>query len=246
MAAVLACGPDARLSHRSAADLHGIRPDGGRRWEVVVPTRGGGRCGPSVVRLRRTSHLPACDTTTVRGIPATSIARTLVDLAGVLDERALQRAVHEAEVERVLDVAAVLAVLARLPNRRGATTLRTALGVSVPDVDNATFVAAFLRLCGDHGLPRPATNVHEDVGLVSLGELDLVYAAARVIVELDGERVHQTRRRFHEDRRRDAYLAARGWLTLRYTWPRVTGEREEVAAEVKAVLRLRSDGVGTD
>lgn len=239
LAAVLACGEGAVLSGLSAGALHGLLVDSSASWNVTAPRRGG-RAQPTGVRLHRTRQLTVGDVTTVRRIPVTTVPRTLVDLAGVLDARGLQRAVHEAEVLRVLDVDAVVAVMDRLGGRRGTATLRDALGVSVPDVDNSTFVAAFLELCDAHGLPRPATNVHHDTGLTVLGESDLVYQAARLIVELDGAATHLTRKRFEEDRRRDAYLAARGWLTLRYTWRRVTQEPATVAAEVRRVMALRT------
>jgi len=242
LATVLACGSGAHLAMRSAGAHLRIRPDSRTRWDVVIPG-GGGRRGPANVDLHRTRRLDATDVTVVRGVPVTTVPRTLVDLASVLSRHQLQRAVHEAEVRRVLDVTAVLAAIDRLPGRRGTGVLRDCLGVSVPDVDNSAFVAAFLGLCDAHTLPRPATNVAHDTGLPVLGELDLVYGAAKVVVELDGLRTHLTRRRFEEDRRRDAYLAARGWLTLRYTWRRVTTEPAAVASEVRSVLRLRGAAV---
>jgi hypothetical protein len=239
MAAVLACGLTAVLGYRSAADLYNIIDDGRSRFDVIVPGRGGGRRGPAVVHVHRTRRLDPCDIAQIRGLPVTTLARTLVDLADVVGLERLQHAVHEAEVLRILDVAAVREAMARLPGRRGTANLDAALGVSTPDPDNSKFVAAYLRLCNRHGLPRPETTAHLDAGLPLLSQIDLYYPDARLVIELDGEQTHLTRKRFHSDRRRDAGLAARDIQTLRYTWTRVTRESAQVAAEVRAVRAIR-------
>jgi hypothetical protein len=188
--------------------------------------------------LHRTRRLDPEDVTAVRGIPITSVARTIVDLGEVVRMRALQRAVHEAEVRDLLDVRATEDALYRVSGRRGRRRVLGALGVKAPDPTNSDFTVAFLRLCERFGLPRPATGVYLDTG-EWLAEIDCLFPRERLIVELDGERVHLTRQRFHSDRRRDAALAARGWLTLRLTWERVTKDAEKVADEVRRVLESR-------
>ena len=152
--------------------------------------------------------------------------------------RVLQRAVHEAEVQRLLDVEATEEALGRVPGRRRRRRVLGRPGVRAPDPTNSHFTAAFLRICERFDLPRPSTGVYLDTG-EWLAEIDCLYPRERVIVELDGERVHLTRQRFHSDRRRDAALAARGWLTLRFTWERVTKEGVAVADEVRQVLATR-------
>ena len=117
MAAVLACGPGAVVSHRSAADHLELRRSGTRMIDVTVPSRGGRR-PPGGVRVHR-SLLPTSETTTHRGVPVTTVARTLLDLAAVVDRRSLERAVEQAEKLGIFDLAAVHAVLAAHPRRAG-------------------------------------------------------------------------------------------------------------------------------
>jgi hypothetical protein len=238
--AVLACGKGAVLSRSSAASAWGMLNGGSRRFDVVAPGRSGGRVGDEAkIDLRRTRRLPDEDVTVLRGIPITTIGRTLVDLSGCAGPRVVQRAVHEAEVMGLLDVAAVLATVERNPGRRGTRMLRTALGVSAPDPANGQFATRFLKLCLNYGLPAPKLGVHVDGG-DRLYEVDALFEAERVIVELDGRQVHGTARNFQTDRRRDSVLAARGYLTLRYTWQRLCNEPAAIADELLRVLALRS------
>jgi very-short-patch-repair endonuclease len=239
MAAVLSLGYGAVLSHLSAARAWGLLDFDDHRWNVAVPHTTGGITGAPDVRPRRTRRLLEQDRDVLRGIPITSVARTLLDVAGERRGRLTQRAVHQAEVEELLDVQAVLECIERNPGRRGTRGLRAALGVSVPEPTNSRFAARFARLCDRHGLPSPRLSVHIDIG-DRLAECDAVFEHARVIVELDGEKYHRTRQRFHSDRRRDTALAARGWLVLRLTWHRVTREAPAVAEELRAILALRS------
>jgi hypothetical protein len=238
MAAVLACGEGAVVSHRSAALLWGIVGGSQARWDITVPANGGGRSGPRVVRLRRTRRLDPRDVDRLRGVPVTSLPRTLIDLAD--DAPALlAKAVHEAEVRRILDVRAVHEAIERTPGRRGLAALRVALGPDGPEPSREAFVAAYLALCAAHGVPRPLVGTFLEADGVT-HEIDLLYRDERLMIELDGEAVHHTRRKFHGDRRRDAAFAARGYQTIRYTWERVTSEPSRVAAEVLAILAHRA------
>jgi Protein of unknown function (DUF559)/Transcriptional regulator, AbiEi antitoxin len=243
IAAVLACGEGAALARRSAASAWGMLNGDGRRFDVVAPGRSGGRVGDEEkVDLRRTRRLRAEDVTVLRGIPITTVARTLLDLAGCAGSRTVQRAVHEAEVLDLLDVSAVEATIRRNPGRRGTRVLRAAVGVGAPDPSNGAMAMRFLELCSEHGLPTPRLGAHVDGG-DRLYEVDALFVAERLIVELDGGRVHRTRRNFQTDRRRDSVLAAAGFQTLRYTWARMGDEPAEIAAEVLRVLALRSQSV---
>jgi hypothetical protein len=241
MAAVLACGPGAALSHRSAGAAWGLRPTARARIEVSTPRRA--RRERPGIEVHRVRNLPAEDVTEVDGVPVTTVARTLVDLAGVLPADALARAVHEAEVLRLLDVAAVEAVLARSGGRRGTGRLRALLAAPATGPVRSVLEERFLALCRGGGLPAPRTNVWlpVDSGLV---EVDAFFPHARVVVELDGAAAHRTRRAFDADRRRDSALAARGLLVIRLTWTRVTREREAVVGELRRILALRSAGGG--
>jgi hypothetical protein len=240
LAAVLASGDRAALARRSASVAWAMLGGDGRRFDVVAPGRSGGRVGcPKTIDLRRTRRLAPEDVTELRGIPITTVGRTLLDLAGCVAPRVLQRAVHEAEVARILDVDAVMATIERNPGRRGTGALRAALGVSAPDPANSAIAAAFLALCVDHGLPAPRLGVHVDGG-DRLYEVDALFASERLIVELDGRQVHGTARNFQTDRRRDSVLAARDYQTLRYTWQRLHEEPESVVGELRRVLAIRA------
>jgi hypothetical protein len=239
IAAVLACGDGAVLSRRSAAAAWGVLGGDGKRFDVVAPGRSGGRSGDEqAIDLRRTRRLQPPDVTKLRGIPITTVERTLLDLAGVVSAPVLQRVVHESEVAGLLDVGAVEATIDRNPGRRGTRVLRSALGVSAPDPTNGTFAAIFLALCVEHRLPTPRLGTHVDGG-DRLYEVDALFADAALIVELDGRQVHGTARNFQADRRRDSVLAARGFQTLRYTWRRLQDEPADVADELRHVLALR-------
>jgi hypothetical protein len=237
LAAVLACGPGAALSHRSAAAAWGLRDSATAGWDVSTP-RQGARCATGI-RLHTPRSLPRDEVELLRAVPVTSVARTLVDLAAVLSADALGRALHQAEVLRVLDVADVDAVLARSNGRRGTGRLRRALATPSPGTTRSALEERFLSLCRWAGLPAPRCNVHLATAR-GLLEVDAVWPAAAVVVELDGVRVHDTARAFHADRRRDAALAAEGYVVVRLTWRRVTRERAEVAAELRRILAVRA------
>jgi very-short-patch-repair endonuclease len=239
MAAVFSCGEGALLSHLSAARAWGLLEGGDSRIDVLVRHESGGIEGASGVRRRHTRRLLAEDRAMLRGIPITSVPRTLLDVAGEQRGRLVRRAVHEAEVRDMLDVAAVLRAIECHPGRRGTRALRTALGISAPDPTNSQFAAAFARLCARHGLPAPKLGVHRDIG-GRLAECDAVFDAERVIVELDSERIHRTRLKFHTDRERDAQAAAQGWLVVRLTWHRVTRDAPAVAAQIRQILAVRT------
>jgi very-short-patch-repair endonuclease len=236
MAAVLACGERALLSHRSAAAAWGLRPTSRTRWEVTTSQRG--RRSPTGIELHAARALAADDATTLRGVPITSVSRTLVDLAGVVPHHALERAVHEAEVLRLLDVTAVRAALARANGRRGAGLLRAILAEPPPGPTRSMLEERFLRLCRSGRLPLPRLNAHVSAS-GALVEVDALWRQQRVIVELDGAGAHLTRRAFHADRRRDAALAAEGYVVVRFTWQRITRERAAVLAELQRILTLR-------
>jgi very-short-patch-repair endonuclease len=237
MAAVLACGEGAVLSHRSAAAAWGVRPTDRADHEVSTMRRGpGSRPGIDVHRVR---VLAPADTAVVRGVPITSVARTLVDLAGVLAPHALDRAVHQAEVLRLLDARAVHDAMDRVPKRRGIATLRAALARPSAGVTRSRLEERFLALRDRAGLPRPRLNAHLPLG-DRLVEVDALWRRERVVVELDGAAVHRTARAFEEDRRRDAALAALDHLVVRLTWRRLGAEPNAVLRELRTILALRA------
>jgi very-short-patch-repair endonuclease len=235
MAAVLACGPGAVLSHRSAAELWEIRSTARARHEVTAPR---GRSEPDGIELHTTRRLYADEITEVRGIPVTTVARTLVDLADHLTLDALATTLHEAEVNRLDDRHAIEAAIARANGRRGIARLRAAMEVPNPGPTRNEFERAFARLCREGGLPTARMNAP-----ISLPDriitVDALFPDHGVVVELDGAGAHDTRRAFHADRRRDTALAAIGLLPIRLTWHRVTRERARTRDELARILVAR-------
>ena len=163
----------------------------------------------------------------------TTVARTLVDLAAVLREWELERAAEEAERLRLFDGAAVDDALARASGKRGVGALRRILaGLREPPFTRSELERRFAELCRDHGIAPPSFNASV------LGyEVDALWEAERLIVELDGYAHHGTRAAFERDRRRDAALARAGYRVLRFTWAQVT---EDAAATAATVAQARA------
>ncbi len=227
MAAVLACGEGATLSHRSAAALWGIGVREGKAVDVTART---GRKRMEGIALHRSRRLADDETTTLRNIPVTTLPRTLVDLADVLTERELSRAIHEAQVTHSLADRALHAAAERVHGRRGAGRLNAAIATE-RDRSRSDLERRFLKLCDRHGLPRPAVN-EEVAGL----ECDFVWRDRGVVAETDGWRYHRTRRAFEFDRLRDQRLARAGFRTLRFTHRQVEADGEEIAQTLRAAL----------
>lgn len=233
MAAVLAFGPDAVLSHRSAGHLWGLVPRARIRPEVTRPGFVRGR--PHLVVHR--GSLPEDEVGRVRGIPVTSVPRTIFDLAGMLGERQVERAWNEMEVRGYTDRLSVVHLLGRYPGRKGSLVLRRLASrkeLSVGITRNE-FEEAFLALIDRHGLSRPRMNAH--VALRGrFFEVDCLWENERVAVELDGGAVHKTDEAFEKDRERDRILNAEGYRTPRVTWHHLTNTPDEVAADLHTIL----------
>jgi predicted transcriptional regulator of viral defense system len=237
MAAVLACGPGAVLSHRSAAALLGLRPTKRARIDVTVPRRSA-REHPRI-EVHRSTTLTAADTERESNIPCTTVARTQLDLADVIGRRPLERAFDQAEALEVFDLRALEDQLARNPYRRGAHVVRSVLAEhyagSTPTWSE--FEERFLAFARTAGLPRPEVNywIVLDDGSPAI-RADFAWPAQRVIVETDGRRTHGTRQAFERDRRNDLRLAAARWRPVRVTWRRLDEEPALVEASVRALL----------
>jgi very-short-patch-repair endonuclease len=203
MAAVLACGPGAVLSHRSAAELWGLlkhRP-GTNPVDVSVPSQAG-RAKRRGIHLHRRPGFSAGAVTRERGIPVTTVAQTIADLKGELPPAELRRAIRQAEV---------------LGFRTGLeeTSERT----------RSELEHLFFRLCERHGLPRPEVNVRIGRHLV-----DFLWRDHRLVVETDGYQYHRGRAAFEDDRERDLELRRRGYTILRLTFRQITDTPNDVAA----------------
>ena len=207
-AAVSACGDGALLRGRAAAHLHGLLRGPAPPPEVVSLTERRIE-GITTCRCRR---IDPRDSAEVLGIPVTSVARTLVDLAAVLGEPALARACHEAGVLHGTTPADVEAVLARRPRSPGAAKLRRVLRGEVR-VTLSKLERRFLARLKEAGLPLPETN-----RVVGGRRVDCRWPARRLTVELDGYRYHRSRHAWEQDRHREREARARGDEFRRYTY----------------------------
>jgi Transcriptional regulator, AbiEi antitoxin/Protein of unknown function (DUF559) len=214
LAAVLACGEGAVLSHRSAAAHWGLLQSEATRTEVTTARR---RAGNAAIRLHRSRSLLACDTTTHEGIPVTSVARTLLDLAATLRADRLERALAQAERLQLYDHRAIEDVLARANGHRGKAGLSKATA-SDPKLTRSDLEARVLSLIRAAGLPEPLTNFLLTAPDHPRLEVDLYWPTHRLVVELDGYETHRTRRAFEADRQRDAALTTAGYRVVRFTW----------------------------
>jgi hypothetical protein len=229
MAAVLACGPDAVLSHRAAAALWLIRR--GTAIEVTIPGAKSARRG---IRLHRAS-LPGDETTTRYGIATTTVPRTLLDLSAVVQRDELRSALRQAEQLRLTDPLPLGELVRRHPHRPGIANARwvlvqleLGLGMVRSELEER-----FLAFLIDAGLPSPITNVTIE-GI----EVDCAWRDQRLIVELDGRAVHDVTDAFEADRARDRRLEAAGWRVVRITWRQLHDTPDEVEADLRRLLGL--------
>ena len=239
LAVVVSCKRPAWLSYHSAGSFFDIHHDRVRGWDVSIQRGRGGIERTDDFRVHHLRTIRAEDVTVVRGIPITTVSRTLVDLAQVLDQDSLRRAVHEAEVTRQLNRSEVRSIIERMPTRRGVKRLAELLGTNAPDPTNSRFVARFLKFCEQRKIGPPETSVYIDAGFAKPTEIDVLFRDERLIVELDGRQVHLTQQRFESDRRRDVALLARGYETVRVTWRRLEEDDGTLAAELGAILAAR-------
>ena len=235
MAAVLACGPDAVLSHRSAADLLGIKENRRARIDVTAPGRRGR--SPRGINAHRDGSLVPADRTEVDGIPCTSVARMLLDFAGIEPVWELRKAVGEAEVKRVLDKGAVRALIKRSRGRRGVARLRMVLDEIHPETrrTRSYMERLFLGMCTRAELPRPEVNVTLRIGGDDF-KPDFLWPDAGLIVEADSRQFHDTDMAFLDDRRREQRLQLSGWHVSHCTWWEVEHESRRLAETIRGLL----------
>lgn len=241
-AALLACGEGAVISHGTAAALHGLWDKPPRLIDVTVPVEAGRKIDG--IRCRRCRY-PETEEIEVRnGIACTTVARTLVDLAGMVGLATLRKSVGRAAIRRKLDLQAVDLAIYNAKRRRGLKMLELAL---VPyrtkdgkalDV-RSDFETLVLPELVEMQLPRPDCNapLHVD------GErflVDFLWERERVVVETDGRETHETPEAFQSDRRRDQFLAAAGYRVFRITWDQVHSERAAVLDRIGRALSQSS------
>lgn len=226
-AAVLLCGPDAVLSHSSAAAIWGIEDAGASVHVTVTRAGSSGRRG---VIVHRVGALDAADRRRRSGLPVTAPARTLLDLASVLGRDRLDAALERARATRLVTPADIDAAIARCPFRRGAGQLCHLLE-DRPTLTRSRAERLLLDLAREGGLPAPETNAR-----IGRYEVDVLWRSEQVVVEIDGFAFHADRRAFERDRRRDADLQAAGFRVLRFTWRRLAAEPQAVLVTLARML----------
>ena len=231
MAAVLAGGRSAVLSHRSAAAL----------WQLL-PARGLHVATPRPRRNRdsiefHSQSLQLDEVTTHDGIPTTTVARTLLDIA-TTEPGQLERAFNEAEYRRLWDATGVTELLRRYPRRAGAPALATLIGDDPRGIAREELEHRFHALVEQFGLPKPLRNQPLTIQGRTIHP-DAMWPGARLIVELDGRAAHETSSRFDSDRERDRLLALAGWTVIRVTWKHVTAEARRLAGDLRELLATR-------
>jgi very-short-patch-repair endonuclease len=226
LAAVRACGPRAVLSHRSAARLWRFSSvPAGPGVDVTVPSTHVER--PGIVGHR--ASLSRADVTVERGVPVTTPARTLVDLADVVPFAAL-RTIADHGVR--LDAPAVRRAQARAPNRHGRGSVARLLGDDGAELRTRSALERRLRrVAREAGLPSPRVNVR-----VEGHERDFVWPEHRLVLEVDGHAFHAVRGAREADHDRDAELVLAGWRVLRLTFAQVSGDPAAVSARLARAL----------
>jgi very-short-patch-repair endonuclease len=243
MAAVLACGDGAVLSHQSAATLHRLLNGRGGLVHVTVPRRT--PISRQGIRVHRSACLASVDCTTVDRIPCMTVPATLLSLAATSPRNVLESACNQAEIENVFDLRAVNGLFERRPAHPGTSRLRAVLAVDGLGLDRAKseLERRFLRLFRELGLPRPRVN--ESIAIPGEEmQFDFVWHRERAVVEVDGWETHRTRKAFRDDRRRDRLLRLAGWDIARFTSRDVDDEPDHVDRVVRAMLAGRADAGG--
>lgn len=229
MAAVLAYGDEALLSHRSAAALWGLM----RARSPIDVTCLKGRPGREGIRLHR-SRVADDGRTVLAGIPVTSLPRTLLDLAEAVDEQQLKRAFEEADRLKLLRMAEMELACGRAGRRKGLVALRRLIaGAKAPVTTRSPLEDRFAEFCRGHlaDLPAPLTNVS-----ILDHEVDAYWPSQRLAVEMDSWEYHGHRAAFESDRARDATMQAAGYHVVRLTSKRLDAEPDAIAGELRRLL----------
>lgn len=230
MAAVLACGPAAVLSHRKAAALYGLYAAGSGPVEVTT-TGGHHLAGIRCHSLRHPLHPD--DHTTIDAIPVTTIPRLCLDIAETQLPRVLQTILENVQRQDRFNLHSFDALIARSPGRHGIQPLTNALKHlrDDPPWTQSELEDALLELIRQAGLPIPRLNQYVEGILV-----DAYWPQQRLIVEVDGWNTHKTKRSFESDRRRDVKLQIAGYRVARFTRDRIMHHPDEVARDLTALL----------
>lgn len=231
MAAVLACAPDAVLSHYSAGWLWGLLRYPGQTIHLTAPTRR----HPKHSFCLHYAALTEADLDSCEAIPATAVPRTMLDLAAVLPAGRLDRVVERCEELRLLDLGPIESLLERAGHHRGRSPLLRALALYRPSAFvRSQLERRFLELVLDAGLSAPAMNYN-----LAGYELDAYWEAERFVVELDVYETHGSRAAFERDRLRQEELKLIGIELIRVTGPRLDREPKVVMDRLATLLTQR-------
>lgn len=230
MAAVLACGNGAALSHRSAAALWGIGRE--ERGRIDVSVRRRCELRRPGLRVRGRPTLAAEDIVSRDGIPVTAVAPTLVDLATELHPISLERAVNEADKRDLIDPEMLRAALDGYAGEPGVRSLRGLLDKRTFRLSDSDLEIYFRPIAARAGLPPPLSKQ-----IVNGWEVDFFWPQLGLVVETDGLRYHRTPSTQARDARRDRAHAIAGMTPLRFTHYEIRYEPTLVRDELMSVVR---------
>lgn len=228
MAAVLASGPDAVLSHWSAAHLWMIKPNSRSRIDVTVAHRS--RSSKPI--RRHISEVPDDEQTVEEGIPVTTVPRTILDLAATVDTDTVENFLRESEFRQLSDRLSLPDLIARYPGKRGTRKVQAALDRLKEDPvghRRSRLEERFAPFLRQRRLPLPRFNDWIVLGPKRY-QVDCHWPNLRQIVELDGWEGHSTRSAFQDDRARDRRLLAAGYRIAHITWNQLDDEPEAIAS----------------
>jgi very-short-patch-repair endonuclease len=231
IAAVLACGPNAVVSHLAAAVEWELLTFGARAIDVTVPA-GGTRAERPGIRLHCTRSLDPDDVTCKDGIPMTTPAKTLIDLDAVVSARLLERAFEQAQIRRLLPAGALEAAIERAHGRR-TRILRALIARErrARTVTRSELEERFLALIRCDGLPEPEVNAR-----LAGYEVDFLWRGRRRVIEVDGHAYHSTRQAASRDRRKDDDLEAAGYRVTRFTADQILHDPSDTLERTRRAL----------
>ena len=231
IAAVLACGPGAVLSHRSAAADWELLPAAAAPLDVTVATKAGRRRRRGI-RIHCVRSLDPQDVTTKDGIPITTPAKTLVDLNAVVPDRLVERAYEQAQVRRLVPPGAIEDALERSTGRK-TRALRRLIAIErrITTITRSELEERFLALVRRGGLPEPQVNAR-----LAGYEVDFLWRDQRRVIEVDGFAYHSTREATSRDRRKDDDLEAAGYRVTRFTADQILHDPDDTLARATRAL----------
>jgi predicted transcriptional regulator of viral defense system len=236
LAAAWSAGPRGALCDVAAAERHGVRESNAAKWDVILPQRSLWR-PQAGIRAHASATLRPEDVAVVDGVPVTTLARTVVDLAARHPARMVEKVLDELVVQQRYDHAALTTMLER-PYLRGRTELRAILAAHEPGstVTRSMLEERFLALCTAHALPRPRMNAW-----VEGVNVDAWWPGTPVAAELDSRRFHTDPKTFERDREKGSELVAAGIVLLRFTWRQLVDRPVWVASTARCALARGSN-----